>query len=104
MSGRPLDPVQQKRAMEDPEIVSILQDPAMNKVLQDLQRDPKAGAKYLNDPIIQEKLNTLIYAGIVRMGYSVCFYTMGIVVNISSEKRKNRRYECFGRRLLYREA
>ena len=73
MSGRPIDPVQQKRAMEDPEIVNILQDPAMNKVLQDLQRDPKAGAKYLSDPVVQEKLNTLIYAGIVRMGYSVCF-------------------------------
>ena len=90
--------------MEDPEIVNILQDPAMNKVLQDLQRDPKAGAKYLNDPIIQEKLNTLIYAGIVRMGCSVCFNTTGIVVNISFKKRKNRRYECFGRRLLYQEA
>lgn len=68
MQGKPLDPIQQKRAMEDPEIVAIMQDPAMNQVLQEMQSNPKAATRYLQDPAIQEKLNTLIYAGIVRVG------------------------------------
>ena len=58
MQGQPLDPVQQKRAMEDPEVAKIVQDPAMAQVL---------------------KLNTLVYAGIVRLGWSVCLHE-GMVV------------------------
>ena len=75
MQGRPLDPIQQKRSMEDPEIVSIMQDPAMNQVLQEMQSNPKAASRYLQDPVIKEKLDTLIYAGIIRVGSSVSFIT-----------------------------
>ena len=35
MQGQPLDPVQQKRAMEDPEVAKIVQDPAMAQGLED---------------------------------------------------------------------
>ena len=77
MQGQPLDPVQQKRAMEDPEVAKIVQDPAMAQVLKEMQTDPKAAAKYLQDPVVQEKLNTLVYAGIVRLGWSVCLRSIG---------------------------
>ena len=79
MQGRPLDPIQQKRSMEDPEIVSIMQDPAMNQVLQEMQSNPKAASRYLQDPVIKEKLDTLIYAGIIRVGSSVCFIHYSII-------------------------
>ena len=76
MQGQPLDPVQQKRAMEDPEVARIVQDPAMAQVLKEMQTDPKAAAKYLQDPVVQEKLNTLVYAGLVRLGCVVCLVIM----------------------------
>lgn len=103
MQDRPLDPIQQKRAMEDPEVVAIVQDPAMNQVLQEMQRDPKAAMKYLQDPIVQDKLNTLIYAGVVRMKYSVCLKAKFELVVIYLSVEGNRRYTCIGRKPLYRE-
>ena len=63
-----IDPERQRRAMADPEIQAILQDPTMTRVLQDLQSDPKSGQAALKDPKIRSNLEKLAQAGIIRIG------------------------------------
>lgn len=63
-----VDPARAKEAMKDPEIQSILQDPLINKVLQDMQNDPATGQKALQDPTIMAKIQKLIAAGILQVG------------------------------------
>lgn len=36
-----------KRAMQDPEVQAILQDPAMQMILSQMQKDPKAFQEYV---------------------------------------------------------
>lgn len=62
-----MDPEQVKHAMADPEIRAILEDPMMNKILQDMSTDPMAANKYLQDPSICSKLEKLIAAGVLKM-------------------------------------
>ena len=73
MQKYPIDPVQQQRSMDDPEILAIVREPEMNAVLQDIINNPKTSLRYLKDPVIADKLDILVYAGIIRVGYSVCF-------------------------------
>jgi len=54
-----------RKAMADPEIRTILSDPIMQKVLQDMQTDPKSAQHYLKDKSILEKLEKLIAAGVL---------------------------------------
>ncbi|CAH8629921.1 Stress-induced-phosphoprotein 1 [Schistosoma haematobium] len=53
-----------KRAMNDPEIASILSDPAMRLIL-DQMSDPTALRAHLNNPEIASKLMKLIDAGLI---------------------------------------
>ena len=54
--------------MADPEIQMILRDPTINQVLKDLQENPASAQGALRDPLINEKINKLIAAGIIKMG------------------------------------
>jgi len=56
------------RAMEDPEIRSIMSDPVMQQVLQDMSSDPNAVKKHMSNPGIREKVETLIAAGVLKTG------------------------------------
>ena len=57
-----------RRAMDDPEIASIMQDSYMQLVLQEMQNDPTRIQEYMKDPGISAKINKLISAGIIRFG------------------------------------
>ena len=56
-----------KRAMADPEIQVILNDPAVNNVLQDAQKDGKALARAMQNPGMREKILKLNAAGIIQI-------------------------------------
>ena len=56
----------QARAMQDPEIQGILQDPVMRQVLEDFQTNPKAAAEHQRNPMVMAKIQKLINAGIVQ--------------------------------------
>jgi stress-induced-phosphoprotein 1 len=56
----------QARAMADPEIQGILQDPIMRQVLNDMSTDPRAAAEHQKNPMIMAKIQKLINAGIVQ--------------------------------------
>ncbi|WJX60425.1 DNA binding protein [Trifolium repens] len=57
----------QAKAMSDPEIQNILQDPVMRQVLVDFQENPKAAQEHAKNPGVMEKIQKLIGAGIVQM-------------------------------------
>ena len=54
-------------AMADPEIQAILGDPVINRVLQDMQEDPKKAQEHMQDAFIMGKINKLIAAGILKV-------------------------------------
>lgn len=62
------DRVRHQRAMEDPEVRAIMQDPVMQQVLRDLSTDPSSARKHLSNPDVAAKIETLIAAGIVKTG------------------------------------
>lgn len=64
-SGR--DEERIRRAQEDPEIQAILTDPAMRQILNDLSSDPKAAQQHLSNPMVADKINKLIAAGILQV-------------------------------------
>ncbi|KAJ1023455.1 hypothetical protein NDA16_003072 [Ustilago loliicola] len=55
-----------QRAMRDPEVAQIMQDPVMQSILQQAQTNPAALQDHMKSPIIREKINKLIAAGIIR--------------------------------------
>lgn len=57
----------QAKAMQDPEIQNILQDPVMRQVLVDFQENPKAAQEHTKNPGVMDKIQKLISAGIVQM-------------------------------------
>ncbi|GMI71727.1 Hop3 [Hibiscus trionum] len=57
----------QARAMQDPEIQNILSDPVMRQVLADFQENPKAAQEHTKNPMVMNKIQKLISAGIVQM-------------------------------------
>ncbi|KAG5097593.1 hypothetical protein JHK82_047447 [Glycine max] len=57
----------QAKAMQDPEIQSILQDPVMTQVLTDFQENPRAAEEHVKNPMVMNKIQKLISAGIVQM-------------------------------------
>jgi len=63
-----VDPERQKRALEDPEVQAILRDPEIQSILQQLENNPGAAQAALQNPGVLNKLETLIAAGIIRMG------------------------------------
>jgi len=54
------------RAMRDPEVASIMQDPIIQQILQQAQQDPKALQDHMKNPMIREKIQKLVTAGIIR--------------------------------------
>ena len=56
----------QARALEDPEIQAILQDPVMRQVLNDFQTNPKAAQQHEQNP-----------GNTVRLAHSIKFGDLG---------------------------
>lgn len=55
-----------KRAMNDPEIVSIMSDPMVRIALEQMQANPRNVMEYMNDSTLGPKINKLIAAGIIK--------------------------------------
>lgn len=56
-----------KRAMSDPEVQAILQDPAMRIILEQMQNDPKALHDHLKNPNIAAKIQKLLESGLIAI-------------------------------------
>lgn len=56
-----------KRAMADPEVQTILRDPAMRMILEQMQNDPKALQDHLKNPAIAAKIQKLIESGLISI-------------------------------------
>ncbi|BEI80048.1 hypothetical protein CcaverHIS002_0105770 [Cutaneotrichosporon cavernicola] len=54
------------RAMRDPEVAEIMSDPIMRQILSDAQQNPSALMDHMKNPMISEKIQKLINAGIIR--------------------------------------
>lgn len=62
------DPAQVRaRAMGDPEVQSILRDPAMRLILEQMQNDPKALQDHLKNPDIAAKIQKLLESGLIAI-------------------------------------
>ncbi|CAA2964460.1 hsp70-Hsp90 organizing 3-like [Olea europaea subsp. europaea] len=57
----------QAKGMQDPEIQNILTDPVMRQVLTDLQENPKAAQEHMKNPLVMNKIQKLVSAGIVQV-------------------------------------
>lgn len=55
-----------KRAMRDPEVAQIMQDPVMQSILQQAQGDPRALQDHMKNAEVRRKIEKLISAGIIR--------------------------------------
>lgn len=58
-----------KRAMKDPEVQSILADPAMRMILEQMQSDPQAISEHLKNPEIAAKFMKLRESGLISVAY-----------------------------------
>ncbi|KFA64405.1 hypothetical protein S40285_01068 [Stachybotrys chlorohalonatus IBT 40285] len=57
-----------ERLMNDPEIMSVMQDPVMQSILQQAQSDPKALQEHMRNPSVRTKIQKLMAAGVIRVG------------------------------------
>ncbi|GLT47206.1 hypothetical protein SLA2020_209170 [Shorea laevis] len=57
----------QAKAMQDPEIQNILSDPVMRQVLIDFQENPKSAQEHMKNPMVMNKIQKLVAAGIVQL-------------------------------------
>ncbi|XVF10782.1 hypothetical protein REPUB_Repub07fG0212800 [Reevesia pubescens] len=57
----------QAKGMQDPEIQNILSDPIMRQVLVDFQENPKAAQEHMKNPMVMNKIQKLVTAGIVQI-------------------------------------
>lgn len=55
-----------QRAMKDPEIAEIMNDPIMRSILEQAQSDPKSLQDHMKNPSIQKKIMKLVNAGVLR--------------------------------------
>ncbi|EPQ28876.1 uncharacterized protein PFL1_03678 [Pseudozyma flocculosa PF-1] len=55
-----------QRAMRDPDVAAIMQDPVMQSILQQAQGNPAALQEHMKSPIIRDKIHKLIAAGIIK--------------------------------------
>ncbi|XP_054264701.1 stress-induced-phosphoprotein 1 isoform X2 [Macrosteles quadrilineatus] len=56
-----------KRAMNDPEVQTILRDPAMRLILEQMQNDPKALQDHLKNPDVAAKIQKLLESGLIAI-------------------------------------
>lgn len=56
-----------KRAMNDPEVLEILRDPAMRLILEQMQNDRQAVQDHLKNPEIRAKIQKLIECGLIQV-------------------------------------
>lgn len=61
------DEQRMQHAMADPEIQMIMKDPSVTQVLRDMQENPVQGQAALKDPVIAQKINKLIAAGVIKV-------------------------------------
>jgi len=54
--------------MQNPEVQSILQDPIMRQILNDMQTNPGAAQDHLKNPYIAQKIQKLVDVGFIKMG------------------------------------
>ncbi|KAH0357716.1 TPR-like protein, partial [Aureobasidium melanogenum] len=57
-----------ERIQRDPEILSILQDPIMQSILQQAKGDPAALQEHMKNPDVRTKVQKLMAAGVIRVG------------------------------------
>jgi stress-induced-phosphoprotein 1 len=57
-----------ERVQRDPEILSILQDPIMQAILQQAKNDPAALQEHMKNSDVRTKVQKLMAAGVIRMG------------------------------------
>lgn len=57
----------QAKAMQDPEVQSILTDPVMRQVLADFEENPVAAQQHTKNPQVMSKIQKLVSAGIVQI-------------------------------------
>jgi len=55
-----------QRAMRDPEVAGIMNDPVMQQILQQAQNDPGALQDHMKNPAVRQKIQKLVTAGIIR--------------------------------------
>ncbi|KAJ8086119.1 Hsp90 cochaperone [Marasmius tenuissimus] len=55
-----------ERAMRDPEVAGIMNDPVMQSILQQAQSNPAALQDHMKNPVVRQKIQKLINAGIIR--------------------------------------
>ncbi|SCU77499.1 LAME_0A01310g1_1 [Lachancea meyersii CBS 8951] len=55
-----------ERALKDPEVAAIMQDPVMQSILSQAQQNPAALQEHMKNPDVFSKIQTLIAAGIIR--------------------------------------
>lgn len=60
------DPERQQRALEDPQIQIIMQDPIISALLKAAQTDPSRIQKAMTNEVVREKIELLAAAGIIR--------------------------------------
>jgi stress-induced-phosphoprotein 1 len=59
---------QRQRALEDPEIRSIFNDPVVRSTLEAMGSDPAASKAAMQNPGMREKINKLVAAGLLSYG------------------------------------
>ncbi|EAW10935.1 Hsp90 cochaperone STI1 [Aspergillus clavatus NRRL 1] len=57
-----------ERIQNDPEIMSILQDPVMQSILQQAKGDPAALQEHMKNAQVRTKIQKLMAAGVIRLG------------------------------------
>lgn len=57
-----------ERLANDPEIMSIMQDPVMQSILQQAQSNPQALQEHMKNPQVRTKIQKLVAAGVIRVG------------------------------------
>eukprot|EP01138_Halocafeteria_seosinensis_P011150 gb/GECG01011387.1/.p1 GENE.gb/GECG01011387.1/~~gb/GECG01011387.1/.p1 ORF type:complete len:364 (+),score=87.88 gb/GECG01011387.1/:1-1092(+) len=56
-----------RNVLSDPQVVSLLTDPNMQRILEESRNDPSKFSQYLRDPDTRAKLMTLQKAGLIRI-------------------------------------
>lgn len=56
------------RIQKDPEVLGILQDPAMQAILGQARENPAALMEHMKNPTVKSKIEKLIASGVIRLG------------------------------------